>query len=727
VQTLNAEALPPQGDCPETALRAAGGIGTLSGVRAAAVGRRPARRSRPSAEPAADDGVSMDRVTASGAGCRGRRTPRCRRTAVPAASPPTEPQSFEPQPSFAPQPSAPPSVFASAARTEPRPRSRHHQGATTMAKSKRLGELLTEWGVISAKDVDKGLDYGKVKRQRLGEALIELKLCNESQVYKALAQQNNMEYVDVDRTTVPPNATALIPEDLIRKYIILPLGAEPGGRAIRVAVHDPLDLEMLDILRMRLGKTIKPVLTPRSRIRSVIDEMFNLTSKHTIDKTIDKSLDKSVDKTVDRSVDRSLDKSIDKSGKSVDIGKSIDLAVGEGGDEVAQAPIIKLVQGMIAEAVRSRASDIHIEPMKDRVQLRYRIDGECVIRDRIPLKMKAPMISRLKIMAGIDIAEKRLPQDGRIKLQVDGQNIDFRVSTLPAYHGESVVLRILRPDSVRIGIQNLGFEEEDYKIFQKMIKRPNGIFLVTGPTGSGKTTTLYGALNELNRPDRKIITAEDPVEYNFVGINQCQVRDQIGLTFPKILKAMLRQAPNIILVGEIRDLAVAEVAIQAALTGHLVFSTLHTNDAPGAITRLIDMGVKPFLVASALQAVLAQRLIRVLCPKCKIPDTEPEEMWLKLAGISAADRQDRVIYKPKGCENCNGIGFRGRFGIFEFMQLNSELRNLAFERTATNKLRKAAIASGMKTLLQDGKLKVLNGSTTAEEVVKVAQVEGIVM
>ena len=597
-----------------------------------------------------------------------------------------------------------------------------------MAKSMRLGETLVEIGIITAKEVEKGLDHAKVKRIRLGEALIDLKLCNESQVYKALAMQNNMEYADVDRGDLPQNATTLIPQDLIRKYLILPLGVEGGGRTLRVAVHDPLDLEMFDILRMRLGKSIKPVLAPRTRIKGVIDELFNLTSKNTIDQTVDKNLS-SMDKTLDRSLDKSLDKSMDRSmDKSMDSSiKSIDLAAGESAEtDAAQAPIIKLVQGMIAEAVRSRASDIHIEPMKDRVQVRYRIDGECVIRDRIALKMKGPMISRLKIMAGIDIAEKRLPQDGRIKLTVDKSQIDFRVSTLPAYHGESVVLRILRPDSVRIGIANLGFEEEDNKVFQKIIKRPNGIFLVTGPTGSGKTTTLYGALNELNRPDRKIITAEDPVEYNFVGINQCQVRDGIGLTFSKILRAMLRQAPNIILVGEIRDLEVAEVAIQAALTGHLVFSTLHTNDAPGAITRLIDMGVKPFLVASALQAVLGQRLIRVLCPKCKQPDTEPDQMWLKLAGIKPEDLQDRTIYKPKGCEHCNNIGFRGRFGIFEMMQMNSEIRNLAFERSPTNKLRKAALAGGMKSLLMDGRLKVLGGSTTAEEVVKVAQVEGIV-
>ncbi|MDB5358343.1 MAG: hypothetical protein JWN24_4796, partial [Phycisphaerales bacterium] len=427
-----------------------------------------------------------------------------------------------------------------------------------MAKQpKKLGELLVEWGACSLKDVAKALEHAKKQSMRIGEALVDLKLVNETAVFKALASQHNMEYMDLEKSSIPPNAIGLIPDDLMRKYVILPLGKENGR--LRVAVHDPLDLEMLDILRFRLHADIRTVLAPRSRIKSIIDELFQTTAANTIDKTVDSSIDKlrkSLDATMDKSVDRSIDKSIDLAG----IGE-------EGASDPTQAPIIKLVQAMIAEAVRNRASDIHIEPMKDRVRVRYRIDGECVDRDRIPLRMKNPLISRLKIMAGIDIAEKRLPQDGRIKLTVDKANIDFRVSTLPAYHGESVVLRILRPDSVRIGIQNLGFEDEDYKYFQKIIRRPNGIFLVTGPTGSGKTTTLYGALNELNRPDRKIITAEDPVEYNFVGINQCQVRENIGLSFSKILRAMLRQAPNIILVGEIRDMEVAEVAIQAALTG----------------------------------------------------------------------------------------------------------------------------------------------------------------
>ena len=557
------------------------------------------------------------------------------------------------------------------------------------------------------------------QQKKLGEILVEWGIITQKEVAKALAQQHNMEYFDLEKSAVPANAAALVPEELMRKHLILPLSVENGR--LRLAIHDPLDLEMLDILRFRLNKDVRTVLAPKGRIKSILDEIFGASSGPT-DKTVDRTIDRlrdSLDKSLDRSLDKSVDKSVDRSIDVTSVGE-------EGGDDATQRPMIKLVREMLSEACRTRASDVHIEPMKDRVQIRFRIDGECVIRDLgLQPRMKGPLISRVKIMAGIDISEKRLPQDGRIKMVVDKGSVDFRVSTLPAVHGESVVLRILRPESVRIGVTSLGLEEDDYKAFQKTIKRPNGIFLVTGPTGSGKTTTLYGALNELNRPDRKIITAEDPVEYNFTGINQCQVREAIGLSFAKILRAMLRQAPNIILVGEIRDKEVAEVAVQAALTGHLVFSTLHTNDAPSAITRLIDMGVKPFLVASSIQAVMAQRLIRSLCPKCKKPDDNPDEKWLRLAGIRPEDYKDKPMFKPVGCDFCTGTGFRGRKGIFEMMVMNNQLRALAFERAPTNKVRRAAIDSGMKTLLQDGKAKVLHGVTTAEEIVKVAQVEGV--
>jgi len=409
----------------------------------------------------------------------------------------------------------------------------------------------------------------------------------------------------------------------------------------------------------------------------------------------------SIDRTIDRSVDRSLDRSIDVSRED--------------------APIVKLVDRILTEACNMRASDIHIEPMADRVRLRYRIDGVCIERDNLPKRMQNAMLSRCKLMANMNIAEKRVPQDGRIKMEVGDSSIDFRVSACPTYHGESVVLRILRPESARIGLANLGFEAENLAMFNKIIRRPNGIFLVTGPTGSGKTTSLYSALDELNRPDRKIITAEDPVEYNFEGINQCQVREGIGLTFSAILRSMLRQAPNIILVGEIRDKEVGEIAIQAALTGHLVFSTLHTNDAPSAITRLTDMGIKPFLVASSIQAVMAQRLIRVLCPHCKEIDPEPDHKYLHLIGLEP-ERAEGVVYRPVGCSKCANTGFRGRQAIFEMMLMNARVRDLAFNKAPVVELRRAAIETGMLTLVSDGCLKVLAGVTSPAEIARVAQV-----
>jgi type IV pilus assembly protein PilB len=382
---------------------------------------------------------------------------------------------------------------------------------------------------------------------------------------------------------------------------------------------------------------------------------------------------------------------------------------------------------IIDNAYYMRASDIHIEPMVDRVRIRYRVDGVCLEKDNIPKNMQAPMMTRLKILSGMDIAEKRMPQDGRIKRMIGGDDVDFRVSALPGNHGESVVLRILRRESVNIGIQSLGFEQDDYERFLKIIKRPNGIFLVTGPTGSGKTTTLYAALQELNKPDKKIVTAEDPVEYNFDGMNQCQVKEEIELTFDKILRAMLRQAPNIILVGEIRDGVVADVAIQAALTGHLVFSTLHTNDAPSAITRLIDMGVKPFLVASSIQAIMAQRLVRVICDNCKVIDENPDPSSLRLLNITPEDIEKHPIHKGTGCSKCQDTGYKGRIAIFEMVELNSEIRELAFEKAPTTELRKACQASGMRKLMEDGKIKIFKGTTTPVEVARITQTEGLAL
>ena len=405
-------------------------------------------------------------------------------------------------------------------------------------------------------------------------------------------------------------------------------------------------------------------------------------------------MDKTVDKSTDRSTDKSTDKSIDR----------------DSGDSSA----FKFVERMIVQAVVNRASDIHVEPTKDKVRIRYRVDGVCQIIDTIPKTMQNQVLARIKLMAGVNIAERRIPQDGRIKQRIEDKDIDFRVSSCPAVHGESIVLRILRPDSARVGLEQLGFAADNLAVFNKIIRRPNGIFLVTGPTGSGKTTTLYSALNDLNTPDRKIITAEDPVEYAFKGINQVQVREAIGLTFSAILKSMLRQAPNIILVGEIRDREVAD----------MVFSTLHTNDAPSAITRLIDMGVKPFLVASSIQAVMGQRLVRMLCEKCKAPDDAPDRKVLRLVNISDEELQNGTLMKAVGCAACNGTGYRGRRAIFELMVMNSEIRDLAFNRATVSKVRSAAIRGGMRSLLGDGKIKILKGMTTPSEIANFAQIEG---
>jgi len=573
-----------------------------------------------------------------------------------------------------------------------------------MAKSrKRLGEILYKAGVVKKEPLINAIKTSRTNNKRLGQVLLELGLLNEDILTKAIAKQFGLKYINLDNITIPPETAGLIPAELVKRYNVLPLGMDNGR--LKLIISDPLDLDAMDAVRFRLNTELDCSLASPSKIRSFIEDSFQQVNKEEDDR-----LKHSIDATA---------------AELAEAGHELQAqalrAQAAGGDD--DAPIVKLVNLIIDNAYYMRASDIHIEPMADRVRVRYRVDGVCLEKDNIPKSMQAQMITRLKILSGMDIAEKRLPQDGRIKRTIGNDDIDFRVSALPGNHGESVVLRILRPDAVRIGIQALGFEQEDYERFQKIIKRPNGIFLVTGPTGSGKTTTLYAALQELNKADKKIITAEDPVEYNFDGMNQVQVREEIDLTFERILRSMLRQAPNIILIGEIRDGIVADIAIQAALTGHLVFSTLHTNDAPSAITRLVDMGVKPFLVASSIQAIMAQRLVRVICKNCKVIDEAPDPYYLRVMNITPEDIEKTPIYKGMGCEQCQGTGFKGRLAVFEMVELNNELRELAFSKAPTTELRKAAVASGMRTLMGDGRIKVFHGITTPEEVVKICQAE----
>ena len=567
-------------------------------------------------------------------------------------------------------------------------------------RRRRLGEILVEWGVVTPSGIDEALAHARKETVRIGEALIALGLADEEDVTKALATQYDMEYVDLERQMVVPGMLHEIPEDIIRRHLVLPLSKD--GNKLKVIITDPLDLETLDMLRFRLNAEIECALASKTRLRGFIDRFVSRS---------DLSLDDAVHK-LERDV-ATADAALEAEG-----GRDID---------PDSAPVVRLVNMLITEAVKLRASDIHVEPMANRIRVRYRIDGVCRERDNIPKRMQGPVINRVKIMSGIDLAEKRLPSDGRIRMIVAGEDIDFRVSCLPGTHGERVVLRILRPERARMGVSTLGFEQDDHQRFQRIIKRPNGIFLVTGPTGSGKTTTLYAALNELNRPDRKIITAEDPVEYNFSGINQVQVNEQIGLDFARILRAMLRQAPNIILVGEIRDLDVASVAIQAALTGHLVFSTLHTNDAPSAIARLIDLGVKPFLVASSIQAVMAQRLVRIICEECKEVDPQPDGRLLRVLGFTDEELRHGKVYRGSGCKACGGSGYRGRIAIFELMEMNHALAELAISRSPVDQIRKEARAAGMRTLLEDGRRKVLNGVTTPVDLMRVTQATELIV
>ncbi|MDR0867919.1 MAG: Flp pilus assembly complex ATPase component TadA [Planctomycetota bacterium] len=560
--------------------------------------------------------------------------------------------------------------------------------------AKRIGDILVEMGFITEDDLRTAMAKQKeLGRERLGDVLIELGYVKPEDLVRALADQFGMDIVDLEDLDIDPGVIDMVPVDFVREHHLVPIFLE--DETLTIAVSEPLDLEMLDNLRFLIDCKVECVLASKTDIDNALAKHYGAT-------------------------DSAIDSAITEFTESNIEFKNEELLAEDGEMDASDAPVIRLVTLIISEAVRSRASDIHVEPMADRLRIRYRIDGECYEVDSPPKRLQGAILARLKIMAKMNMAEKRKPQDGRIKLSVLGRQIDLRVNSLPAVHGESMVMRILDKESVMFGVQQLGFADDDYAIFNSLIKRPNGIMLVTGPTGSGKTTTLYAALNELNRSDRKLITAEDPVEYNITGINQAQVNRRAGMTFDKIIRAMLRQAPNIILVGEIRDGETAKIAIEAALTGHLVFSTLHTNDAPASITRLIDMGVPPFLVASSVQAVIAQRLIRRICPDCK-HEIPPEVPLLKSAGLKDEAIAMNQYYAGQGCDNCKNIGFKGRRGIYEIMIMSSRIREMTFNLDTTDNIRRQAVQDGMHTLLDDGIRKVFEGVTTIGEVLSVAK------
>jgi type IV pilus assembly protein PilB len=553
-------------------------------------------------------------------------------------------------------------------------------------------DVLIKKGIIGADQIAEAKALQQQTGAKLQDALIKLGYVSQDEIMAAIAEHSGLKSVTLTEMTISPAIIEMVPESVARENVVIPLMEENG--TLQIVMSDPSDYETVTKLQFILNKEIQPVLAPKEQIVEAINRHYGQTETESVDSVLAEFTDTQIDFTETEATKANQD------------------------TENNDSPVIKLCNLIIQEAISLRASDIHIEPFEDRVRVRYRIDGVLVERDSPPRRLMAPMISRLKIMGSMDISEKRRPQDGRIKMTLKNRHFDLRVSVLPTSHGQSMVMRVLDRANIQVSVKDLGFAEDDYKRFLNIIKRPNGIFLVTGPTGSGKTTTLYSALNELNRPDRKIITAEDPVEYYLPGINQVEVKHQIGLDFQRIIRAMLRQAPNIILVGEIRDQETAEIAVQASLTGHLVFSTLHTNDAPSAITRLNDIGVAPFLTASSVIAVMGQRLVRLVCPKCKEADKPPAHE-IKAAGLTPTQAQTATFMRGRGCPNCNHTGYRGRKGIYELMRMNNLIREMTFNREPAQAIRRQARLGGMRTLLEDGVNKAVTGVTTLEEVLSI--------
>ncbi|HWE24655.1 MAG TPA: type II secretion system ATPase GspE [Myxococcales bacterium] len=562
-----------------------------------------------------------------------------------------------------------------------------------------IGEILVAQGAVAAEKVAEALAAQAERGGRLGEILVSLKACTEEHVLKALAAQFELPYqMRLAPEEVSADLLKLVPINFAKQAKVLPLRIEADGDAYAlVAVADPLDSSALDSVRLLLGVSISPLLVPSQAILDCINSVYDRASNE-------------AEQLVGDLEAGDLDMVAHELEEPQDLLDSSD-----------EAPIIRLVNSLLFRAAKERASDIHVEPQEKDICVRFRVDGVLQEVIRPPKRFQNSIISRVKIMGGLNIAEKRLPQDGRIRVKLAGRDIDIRLSTTPTVFGERIVMRLLDKSAVLLDLAEIGMDKGQLATMEGLIQKANGIVLVTGPTGSGKTTTLYAALSKINRPDLNIMTIEDPVEYQLQGISQTPVNPKIELTFANGLRSFLRQDPDVIMVGEIRDRETAEIAIQASLTGHLVFSTVHTNDAAGAITRLIDMGVEPYLVGSSLIGVLAQRLVRVLCKECReayLPT--PEE--LREIGIGPdKTREARMIYRAKGCDACNHTGYRGRTGIYEIMLVDDTIRELAVKKVDSGSIKRAAVQKGMRTLMEDGGRKVLRGVTTVAEVLSVTQ------
>ena len=560
-------------------------------------------------------------------------------------------------------------------------------------KDDYLADVLVDLGLAPADQVAKAREEASASGVGVVDLLLANKVIRPADVTQAKAAQFGAEVVQLGALQIPDEVISIIPRNTARKYRVIPIFKTDGK--IAVALADPSDLNAIDSLTHLLGTEIDPKVASEPDIEAALNKYYGGEKKKLEDGAFKDVMQELTEENV-----------------AVPAALADDAAALE-----ADAPLIRLVNQIIYDAFKMRASDIHLEPLEKRFRLRYRIDGLLHEMKAPPKRLQPSIIARLKIQSNMSISEHRIPQDGRIQSQVGNKLIDLRVSCLPTNHGESIVMRILDKEGLRLGLPELGFFTDDQQTFERMIGLPDGILLVTGPTGSGKTTTLYSCLHFINRPDRKIITVEDPVEYILAGINQVQIAEAVGLTFAAALRAILRQAPNVIMIGEIRDLETASIAINASLTGHLVFSTLHTNDAPSAVTRLIDIGVKPFLVASSTRCLMAQRLVRKVCKKCGEP-YQPTENEMRALSITPDHLKTATLLKGRGCANCNNTGNRGRFGIFEIFIIDDEARKLIYDKVSSSVLRARAREMGMRTLREDGIRKVLSGLTTPDEVIR---------
>lgn len=564
-----------------------------------------------------------------------------------------------------------------------------------------LGELLLREKIISADQLKSALDFQKKNSLPLGTSLVTLGFISEEEIAQALSRQLGYPYIDLDQFEVYAEVINLIPADVSKKHMVMPIHRIRSF--LTLAMVDPTDLEIIEDIRFRTGLSIQPVIASESGVMNSINKYYG-----------------SVDALRVRKIVEEIELASDGRINIVEEGDNVDLEEMETASD--EAPIITLVNTTFVDAIKKGASDVHFEPYEKEFRIRYRIDGDLYEQVNLPLKFRSPVLSRVKILSNMDIAEKRLPQDGRIKMRVKLENgkrkeVDMRVSSIPTLFGEKIVARILDKEMLKLDMTQLGFEEESLAHFQAAIERPWGIVLVTGPTGSGKTNTLYSAVSALNTMDTNIMTAEDPVEFYIPGINQVQIKEEIGLTFASCLRSFLRQDPDIMLVGEMRDFETVDIAIKAALTGHLVFSTVHTNDAASTIIRLVNMNVEPFLIADSVILIAAQRLIRKVCKKCAQPHKVPEKALLDM-GFEKDEFRDLNILKPKGCEACNNTGYKGRIALYEVMPINDDIREMILNRVQSRDVKKKAIEQGMITLRRSGLIKIKNGITSVEEVLR---------